>query len=103
MTKILNKVLNEDGLDFNLSKQGITPLSLCVSIFIKYGMLGLICVYFGYNIREKDSELKLQSQAIVRLVETQTAAMTRNTEVMAGLSKVIETNTSKLEEIRRAR
>lgn len=70
--------------------QNISVGSLFVAIFIKYGLLGIICIYFAYNIREKDEYMKDQTEIIVKMVREQTQATTKSTEVMSALVEAVK-------------
>lgn len=97
-TETMQKVLGYEG--------GLPPTNgphtiwdLLLALFVKYGFIALVCVYSFYNIREKDSELKEQNGLLLQMMQSQTVATTKNTEVLSGLGKIVEANTLRLQEL----
>lgn len=92
----LNNLMKETAVN-DVSERGTLPLLLAV--MMKYGIAPLVCLYFAWANFHKDEVSQKQNDRLVILVEAQTAATVKNTEVQGQLIKVVETNTRKLEEI----
>lgn len=75
------------------------PTSLILAVLLKYGIGPIACIYLGWVLTEKDKIINKNSDTLVKIVQEQTAATTRNTEVQSQLIKVMEANTSKLNQI----
>lgn len=81
------------------SERGTLPLILAV--LLKYGMAPIACIYLGYVLMLKDQAIDKYNTKLSTIIEMQTAALVKNTEVQYHLIKVVEANTEKLEEIER--
>lgn len=96
MKAALNKLMKETAVN-DVSERGIIPLLLVV--MMKYGIAPLVCLYFAWVNISKDESIEKLNTKFACLIEAQTAATVRNTEVQGQLIRVVETNTRKLEEI----
>lgn len=96
MKVALNNLMKETAVN-EVCEKGTIPLLLAV--MMKYGIAPLVCLYFAWANFHKDEVSQKQNDRFVVLVEAQTAATVKNTEVQGQLIKVVETNTRKLEEI----
>ncbi len=90
MKQTLNNLMKETAVN-DVSEKGTLPLLLAV--MMKYGIAPLVCLYFGWANYQKDERSERQSEKFTVLVEAQTAATVKNTEVLIQLSKAVETNT----------
>lgn len=98
MKSTLNSLMKETAVNEMSEK---STLSLILAVLLKYGMAPLACIYLAYVNLHKDEAIERQSSKLTVLVEAQTAATVKNTEVQGYLIKVVEANTRKLEEIER--
>lgn len=94
----LNNLMKETAVN-DVSDKG--TLALLLAVLMKYGIAPLVCFYFAWANYQKDEVSQRQNDRLVILVEAQTAATVKNTEVLGQLGKVVETNTKKLDEIER--
>lgn len=92
----LNNLMKETAVN-DVSERGTLPLLLAV--MMKYGIAPLVCLYFAWANFQKDERSERQYEKLAVLVEIQTTATVKNTEVQGQLIKVVEANTRKLEEI----
>lgn len=92
----LNNLMKETAVN-DVSERGTIPLLLAV--MMKYGIAPLVCLYFAWANYQKDERSERQYEKLAALVEIQTTATVKNTEVQGQLIKVVEANTRKLEEI----
>lgn len=98
MKVALNNLMKETAISEMGDK---SALSLILAVLLKYGMAPLACIYLAWANLHKDEAIERQSTKLTILVEAQTAATVKNTEVQGQLIKVVEANTRKLEEIER--
>lgn len=96
MKLALNNLMKETAVN-DVSEKG--TLALLLAVLMKYGIAPLVILYFGWANYQKDERSERQSAKFTVLVEAQTAATVKNTEVQGQLIKVVEANTKKLEEI----
>lgn len=78
-----------------------STISLILAILLKYGMAPLACIFLGWVVVQKDQTLERYNNKLTIMIESQTAATVKNTEVQGQLIRVMEANTRKLEEIER--
>lgn len=90
MKSALNNLMKETAVN-DVSDKGTLPLLLAV--MMKYGIAPLVCLYFGWANYQKDERSERQSEKFTALVEAQTSATVKNTEVLLQLSKAVEINT----------
>ena len=95
MTKTLQNLMKETAINES-SEKG--TLSLILAVLLKYGMAPLACIYLAYVNYGQGNYI---NNKLTNLIEVQTSATVKNTEVQGQLVKVIEANTRKLEEIER--
>lgn len=76
-------------------------LSLILAVLLKYGMAPLACIYLGWVVVQKDTTIDKYNTKLTTIIEYQTSATVKNTEVQGQLIKAIEANTRKLDEIER--
>lgn len=90
MTTIVMKEHLDHMLNERLANK--TSIELLLSVILKYGMAPIACIYLGYVVMEKDKTIENSHRSLVDLIEKQTVATTKNTEVLNGLIKVVESN-----------
>lgn len=78
-----------------------SALTLLLSVLLKYGIAPIACIYLGYVLMRKDAVIQQNTDTLVTIVREQTAATTKQTLVMEGLSKNIEIYNNKLADIDR--
>lgn len=98
MKATLNNLMKETAVNEMSEK---STLSLILAVLLKYGMAPLACIYLAWANMQKDDNILKLNDKFSTLIEAQTAATVKNTEVQGQLIKVVETNTKKLEEIER--
>lgn len=98
MKAALNNLMKETAVN-EVSDKG--TVALLLAVLMKYGIAPLVCLYFAWANFHKDENLDRLNNKFATLIEAQTAATVKNTEVQGQLIKVVETNTKKLEEIER--
>ena len=95
MKATLNNLMKETAVN-EVSEKG--TVTLLLAVLMKYGIAPLVILYFAYvNLHQN----KYINEKLTAMIEAQTAATVKNTEVQQQLVKVVETNTNKLEEIER--
>lgn len=93
MKDALNKLMKETAVN-DVSDKG--TIALLLAVLMKYGIAPLVILYFAYvNFQQND----YINQKLTTMIEAQTAATVKNTEVQGQLVRVVENNTNKLEEI----
>lgn len=95
MKAALNNLMKETAVNEVSEK---STLSLILAVMLKYGMAPLACIYLAYINYGQGNFI---NNKLTIMIEAQTAATVKNTEVQGQLIKVVEANTSKLEEIER--
>lgn len=73
-----------------------STFSLILAVMLKYGMAPLACIYLAYVNYGQGNYI---NNKLTGLIEIQTAATVRNTEVQGQLIKAVEANTRKLDDI----
>lgn len=90
MKATLNNLMKETAINDVSDK---STLSLMLAVLLKYGMAPLVCFYLAWVNHSQSEKNDKNSDRLVILVEAQTAATVKNTEVMGQLVKVVESNT----------
>lgn len=94
----LNNLMKETSLN-EVSEKG--TLTLLLAVLMKYGIAPLVIFYFAWANIHKDDQNQKNTEKLVLLIEKQTEATVKNTEVSSQLVRVVEKNTQKLEDIER--
>lgn len=82
-------------------KMDQNALTLILSVLLKYGIAPIACIYLGYVLLMKDGVIQKNTDTLVAIIQEQTVATTKQTLVMENLTKNIEANTKKLEDLDR--
>lgn len=90
MKTTLNNLMKETLVN-DISDKSTT--SLMLAVLLKYGMAPLVCFYLAWVNNSQSEKNDKNTDRLVVLVESQTAATVKNTEVLMQLSKAVETNT----------
>lgn len=98
MKESLEKIVSENAI-----KSDQSALTLLLTILLKYGIAPIACIYLGYVLMVKDELIQKNTDTTVGLVRELTVATTKQTAVMENLSKIIEGNTKKLEDMDRSK
>lgn len=95
MTKeSLVKMVNETSV-----RDANSTMTLLLTVLLKYGIAPIACIYLGYVLMLKDAVIQKNTETMFGLVKEQTTATTKQVVVMETLSKNIEANTRKLEDM----
>ena len=94
----LNNLMKETAVN-EVTEKGTLPLLLAV--MMKYGIAPLVCLYLAWMLLHKDEINQKNTDKLVVLIEMQTAATVKNTEVQQQLVKVVERSNQKIEELER--
>lgn len=98
MKATLNNLMKETALN-DVSERGTLPLLLAV--LMKYGIAPLVCFYLAWANYHKDENSQRNTDKMIILVEAQTAATVKNTEVLGQLKMVVEKNNEKFDKFER--
>lgn len=81
-----------------------SAVTLILTVLLKYGIAPIACIYLGYILMLKDAVIQKNSDTMFELVREQTSVSTKQSAIMESLTKSIDANTKKLEDLdRRAR
>lgn len=78
-----------------------STLTLLLSVLLKYGIAPIACIYLGYVLMLKDVVIQKNTDVVISLVREQAQVTSKQTAIMENLSKNIEANTRKLEDLDR--
>lgn len=91
----------ENLISDNSVKGSHSTWSLLLTVLLKYGIAPIACIYLGYILMIKDALIQKNNETTVILVRELTLATTKQTSVMENLTKIIEANTKRIEEVDR--